>query len=207
MVKIDIDQLPNYPVRNIIPIMLDDDGNEIVPPKAYPIPDFPLVSDGNITIMDQSYQQLEPNLTSKISHFLYGPQEYNNRFNRGMTAPRFFFKEYQKNNWIACAQYGRPLTLFTHDSRGLDGTISNQMLISNSYVVDMQHPYCEQILQISKEYEITPWPWATLEISLEKVRKGDIILGQIQLYEIDLGIRYYIEIDDITPFTAYQLTR
>ncbi|MCK9532361.1 MAG: hypothetical protein M0R77_17695 [Gammaproteobacteria bacterium] len=207
MVKLEINQLPNYPTRKMIPLMLDEDGKEIDPPKAYPIPDFEIVEEERITILDQSYQQLNHKLALKLIHFLYGPVEITSRFTKGMPSPRLFFKEFQKNNWIGYNQYGNPLTLFTSDIQGLNSTISNQMILSNSYVVDMQHPYCEQIMQVSKEYEILNWPWATLEISLDCVRKGDLILGQIQLYEIDLSVKYYIEIDDITPFTAYHLTR
>lgn len=207
MVKLDIDQLPNYPSRNIVPIMVNEEGQEIAPPKAYPIPDFDIVSDGEIKILDNIFQQIDHKLAMKLIHFLYGPKEMSNRFNRGMDTPRLFFKEYQRNNWIGCGQYGKPLTLFTPDVRGLNVDVTNQMILSNSYVVDTQHPYFEQIVNISKEYEISSWPWATLEVSLDGVRLGDTILGQIQLYEIDLMIKYYIEIDDITPFTAYQLTR
>lgn len=207
MVKLEIDQLPNYPARKLVPIMVDEEGHEIQPPMTYPIPDFDIVSDGKITILDQEYQQVEPRLANRLFHFLYGYQEISRRHNMGEPAPRLFFKEFQKNNWIRCSNYGQPLTMFTHDIRGLDNSIKNQMIYSNSYVVDTQHPYCEQILKINNEYEITTWPWATLEVSLDNVREGDLILGQIQLYEIDLLVKYYIEIDDVTPFTAYQLTR
>lgn len=207
MVKLEINQLPNYPSRKHVPLMIDENGREINPPMSYPIPDFEIVNDGKITILDEEYQQVESKLANKLFHFLYGYQEISKRHTMGMPLPRLFFKEYQKNNWIRCSDYGKPLTMFTHDIAGLDHTIVNQMIFANSYVVDTQHPYCEQILNISKEYEIATWPWATLEVSLDKVRKGDLILGQIQLYEIDLMVKYYIEIDDITPFTAYQLTR
>lgn len=206
MVMIEIDRLPGYPTKPVIPLTIDEDGNQVEGSRAYPIPDFEIVSENSISIVDKTFNQIDHKLEMKLIHFLYGPEVLSNRFKAGVSAPRLFLKETFRNNWIDCSQYGNPITTFTSDIKFINTEIKNQMIFKQTHVVDMQHPYFKKISEVSKVLELNNWPWVTLELSIREVRKGDLILNQIQLYEIDLDMKYYIEVDDITPFTAYQLT-
>lgn len=206
MVMIEIDQLPSYPSKLENMVSIDEFGNQTAGPRSYPIPDFDIVSDNHITIIDKTFYQLDPKLTLRIGHFLYGPEILSRRFNSGLDTPRLFLKDSFRNNWIRCSQYGKPITVFTTDTKGINLDVKDQMIFKQSYVVDMQHPYFNKISEVSEVLEISNWPWVTLEMSILVARPGDLILGQIQLFEIDLDMKYYIEVDDVTPFTAYQLT-
>lgn len=207
MVKIELNDLPGYAIRKETPIRADEDGNILPDIMCYPIPDLDMVCEDTIKIINNQFQMVEPKLALKMLHFLYGPNELSNRYRMGIESPRLYFKESFRNRWLRCSQYGKPITIFTSDIKGLNVDISNQLVFKQSNVVDLQHPYCEKIVEIFKGFEITDWPWMTLEIYISNLRLGDNILGQIQLYEIDLDIKYYIEVDDITPFTVYQLTQ
>jgi hypothetical protein len=206
MVMIEIDQLPGYPTKRDVPFVMDEFGNLIDGPLSYPIPDFHIVDDKQISIIDKVYHQLDHKLEMKLIQFLYGPSIISKRIEMGVSTPRIFLKGPFRNNWIRCLQYGQPITAFTPDISGIQTSVSNQLVFKQTSVVDIQHPYFQKISEMNKIVDVGTWPWVTLEMSILEIRPGDLILNQIQLYEIDLDMRYYLEVDDITSLTAYQLT-
>lgn len=205
MFRIELDALPNYPTKPEVPVTIDENGNQVEGPRAYPIPDFSIVDDKSISILDQSFHQLDSKLSLKILHFLYGPEALMSRSSLGKDSPRLFLKNRFRNNWMRCNQYGHPITVFTSDIKGINVDVRDQLFFKQTHIIDLQHPYCRKLMDINKVMS-AGWPWVTLEMSITEVRPGDLILGQIQLYEIDLDMKYYIEVEDTTPFTAYQLT-
>lgn len=202
MVQLDIDQLPGYPCR-AIGQTIDAFGN-VERTMSLPIPEFDIVCDNEITIMDNSYAQLSPKLTSQIAHFLYGPQNYVSDLH-GYEVYRLFLKERHRNNWIERNKYNKPVTVFTHMGKNINLDLKNQIVFKREHLIEMSHPYYSDLVDIYRDYENISWPWATLEIEIDQVRIGDNVLGQIQMYEIDLNVRYYIEVADTTPFTAFRI--
>ena len=204
---IELDTLPGYPLKKTAPIEIDENGNHIQT-MYYPIPELDLVSDNQITIMDTNFKGLTSVLSNQILHYVYGPVQLIQKNMRGDSLPRLFFKNPVTNNRILQKSYNSPFTVFTHDGYGIDTSITNQLVFKRQHLIDMHHPYYGILNKILEhEPKTNDWPWATLEITIDCVRPGDLILGQIQLFEIDLDIRYYIEVEDVSPFTAYCLTR
>lgn len=205
MVQIELNNLPQYEPRSS-GVIKNYDG-EIQTVIGYPIPEFELVDDNkHITIMDSYYQEVSSKLAIQISHFIYGPDQLLNNLLVGNDNPRLFFKDRMKNNWIECSQYGKPITVFTHHSRNINLGIKDQLVYKREHLIDVTHPYFPTLKSIYQDYPDHPYPWATLEMSISEVKVGNQILNQIQLFEIDLNMRYYLEVQDPSPFTAFQIT-
>lgn len=205
MVQIELNNLPNYEPKSSG--MIKSHAGDIVSIMGYPIPELELVDEHkHITIMDEYYQEVVSKLSTQISHFAYGPDQLLNNLLVGNDNPRLFFKNRMKNNWLERSQYGHPITVFTHHSNNINLSVKNQLVYKREHLIDVTHPYFPTLKLIYADYNDHPWPWATLEMSISEIRIGDQILNQIQLFEIDLNLRYYLEVADPSPFTAFQIT-